>query len=245
MDNYCLLQGKLFLIHNAIDVCSVDENYVCAISVGSNRTKVLNEDAILIGKFENKAILAIADAHFGDWASHELIAGLAKYGHRISDMASLYTVLQSICGEYFDPKQNSESTLLVVALNEKSGEGFGVSYGDSTAIIINKGQLRRLNEKNTVYVSPNTAMSLSMGMANEFRFKLATGDKLLLFTDGIDECHYGFPATSVTDDIIQNIVIANASSVEAMLRQIVQLALNGVNGNPGGQDNIAIAGFTL
>ena len=70
-----------------------------------------------------------------------------------------------------------------------------------------------------------------------------TLDRLFLvagFTDGIDECHYRSPETSVG----YHHIAALAADVDydplRLVTELTQLALTGVDGNPGGQDNIAV-----
>lgn len=246
--------GKDHGRYSDVGYCQVTEKITCAICVGEDANSpslmfkgsdsVLNEDAVLALQLEKGVLLAVADSHFGYWASHELVSGLAKYGHYITSPASLFMTLQQICADFINPTNNSKSTLLVAYVDNTTGKGFGASYGDSSALIVNERGAIRLNNKNTTYVSPNTVIELGQNMANGFDFSLDSDDILLLFTDGIDECHYGSPQTSVTDDMIHKVFMNRHIDLKARIGNLANLALHGVGGNPGGQDNIAIAGFT-
>ena len=66
------------------------------------------------------------------------------------------------------------------------------------------------------------------------------GDLVVAFTDGVDECHYGKPESSVRIDHVAEL-FGVVSSVEVFVEALGALALSGVDGHPGGQDNLAIA----
>ncbi len=56
----------------------------------------------------------------------------------------------------------------------------------------------------------------------------------------MNECHYREPATSVRpDDIADTAAYVSFDPLETV-RAVGELALAGVRGNPGGQDNIAL-----
>lgn len=249
----CLLLGKNHGQYGEVSYCHVDKNIACAITVGSDKKSAslifkgndaeLNEDAVLAAQFGNKLLLAIGDAHFGIWASHSMIFGLSKWVDKIEDLSSLYLVLQKLCDEYRDVSKRSETTLAVIFLNLVTGEGFGISFGDSSVLIVGPSNLRRLNSKNSIYVSPNTDSLLNSDIADEFTFTLVPGEFLAVFTDGIDECHYGSPETSITDEIIHALAIKSMFDIDTFVKELVSTALKGVNGNPGGQDNIAMAAY--
>ena len=73
-----------------------------------------------------------------------------------------------------------------------------------------------------------------------FQFLTKPDQLLLVFTDGVDECHYRSPETSVTGEHIADIVRRVDDEPLRAANDITSLALAGVDGNPGGQDNIAI-----
>ena len=77
-------------------------------------------------------------------------------------------------------------------------------------------------------------------MSDTFAFTGNPGDLLLAYTDGIDECHYGKPETSVTPQIMADLWRATGNEPEVYVRRLVELALSGVDGHPGGQDNLAV-----
>ncbi|MBI3561646.1 MAG: SpoIIE family protein phosphatase [Gammaproteobacteria bacterium] len=250
-----MLLGKDFAHYGEVGYCHTAMKMHCAISVGADKTspslrfkgdlRSTNEDALTAVSCGDTALLAVADAHFGQWASQALVAGLAGYARDITDQASLYSYLQQLCDESCDHSQPSETTLLMVCLNLLSGDGFGVSFGDSSAVCVGRQGVRHLNTKNSQYVSLNKPHSLDPACAEEFSFTLRPDELLVVFTDGVDECHYGSPATSVTDQHLQRLYHVSAGDAKHYLTQLVELALAGVNGNPGGQDNIAIVTVSL
>jgi hypothetical protein len=98
-----------------------------------------------------------------------------------------------------------------------------------------------VNRKNRDYVSPWSAGALDPRRALEFGFSVAPGELVVAFTDGVDECHYGKPDTSIGKRHLWNLLPDAGGSPEHYVRALAELALQGVGGNPGGQDNLAIA----
>ena len=58
--------------------------------------------------------------------------------------------------------------------------------------------------------------------------------------DGIDQCHYRQPETSVTPRHLRSLLAETGPEPSRYAQALVELALRGVDGNPGGQDNIAL-----
>ena len=249
-DKPCVFLGKNNNTYGDIDHFS-NKNIACTISIGSDEhspslvykgdKKSANEDAVLAARQDEHVLLAVADSHFGQWASHSLISGLADNLKQLTAPQAIYSVLRDLCATEYVHKENSETTLLIVLLNMSTGEGFGISFGDSSALLVSDEAVQRLNSKNSHYVSFNKAFSFEAGAANEFNFNVNAGELLLIFTDGVDECHYGYPETSVNDDHIHKLFLNNKGDVKSFVSHLASLALSGVNGNPGGQDNLAIA----
>jgi hypothetical protein len=73
-----------------------------------------------------------------------------------------------------------------------------------------------------------------------FKFSAEPGDLLLAYTDGIDECHYRSPRTSVRPGHVSALAAGVGNDPLATVDGLCRLALGGVDGNPGGEDNIAI-----
>ena len=99
---------------------------------------------------------------------------------------------------------------------------------------------RGAGRKNSSYVQPCVPGSFDPRRASEFSFKARPGELVVVFTDGIDECHYRNPATSVRPAHIQALWMRSYGESETFCRELTQLALTGVEGNPGGEDNIAL-----
>lgn len=252
-NHQCLLLGKNYTSYGEVEYCFIDNRVTCAISVGADRgspslefkgkSTETNEDAVLAIQRGHRLLLAVADAHFGIWASDSIISGLARCAHRIDNIESLHTALQKLCNESYDLSQHSETTLLIILVDLSNGDGFGISYGDSSALLVNKTGVRRINHKNNTYINLNTGIRTDIH--NQFIFKLMPEECLVLFTDGVDECHYGNPATSVNEEHIFELFLNSKNDTKLFVSQLASLALVGVDGNPGGQDNIAIAAVIL
>jgi hypothetical protein len=61
------------------------------------------------------------------------------------------------------------------------------------------------------------------------------------FTDGVDECHYGHPKTSIRPHHLRALLAELGPAPEPFARRLLALALCGVDGHPGGEDNAAVA----
>ena len=255
MAKSCLLLGENCKKYTEIERCDVDGAIACAISVGADpnspslafkgNKSSANEDALFAGADEGRVIIAVADSHFGQWASHAIIAGLYDRYRDLTSFASIYRAFREICHTKHDFKEPSETTLALVSVDIASGDGIGVSFGDSSVMLIDSAGVSRRNIKNGNYVSPNRASSLDASAADEFAFTAGKGSVLMLFTDGVDECHYGHPETSIQDRHIFDLYRKHPHDPAVLVSELARLSLLGVDGNPGGQDNLAIAAALL
>ncbi len=222
---------------------------VCAISPGNEQAQafkgprdILNEDAALLIDAGPATLLAVADAHFGPESSHEVLQRILENGGPIpSTPRGLRDAVLATRDTARKLRHGSETTLLIAVLDRESDEGFGLSFGDSSLVICTSdGAVRRLNPKTRRYISPCQRSSYGRRYAAEFRFPVEPGCLLLAFTDGVDECHYGRPATSIQEGHIGAQWQASKGDLTAMTEGLVQLALRGIEGFPGGEDNIAV-----
>jgi serine/threonine protein phosphatase PrpC len=225
---------------------------IWAISVGAHRnspsrrtkgdSKYPNEDGLLAVEEGDRALLAVADAHFGREASHDLLRDLAgKIPPFPTSPDELADLVRGLARRDPVPDYASETTLLIAAYDRAAHEGFGLSFGDSTFAIVGKaGHRQPIGRPGAFYASPAHPGSLNPDMADTFSFTGNPGDLLLAYTDGIDECHYGKPETSVTPQIMTALWRETGNEPEAYVRRLVELALSGVDRHPGGQDNVTV-----
>jgi hypothetical protein len=187
-------------------------------------------------------LLAVADAHFGREASHDLLEELAgKLPAVPAGGGELAALVRGLAQRDPTADYASETTLLIAVYDRTARRGFGLSFGDSSFASVGRGGHRRpIARPGSYYVSPARPESLNPAVADAFRFEAAPGDLLLAYTDGIDECHYCRPETSVTPQIMAELWRETGSEPEAYVRRLVELALAGIEGHPGGQDNLAV-----
>lgn len=243
------------------DHCDYDAVYLArtartvgAISVGNEQSQsfkepreIPNEDALLAIDDGPRTLLAVADAHFGPESSHEILdrlfEGLASVPR---SPAELLDAVQSTRDPSRSRRYSSETTLMVAVLDREAQGGFGLSYGDSSLVLCHttKG-IRRPHAKNEHYVTPCRPSTFDPKGAVKFVFPVDPGTLVMAFTDGIDECHYRHPGTSIQGGHIQSLWKQSEPNLEAMTRGLVELALSGVGGYPGGQDNVALAATVL
>ncbi len=224
-----------------------DARTACSISCGSDpesesrlhkgRADVPNEDALLAIDEGELTLLAVADSHHGHLASHELLSLLQEKSKVIpSNPLALLDAIRRCTLASTDPEDRSETTLCTAVINRTTGKGFGASFGDSSLLVIGQ-ELYYANRKVPAFVTPREAMSLDPRRALEFSFSTAPGDLIACFTDGIDECHYRQPETSLG---LREIGEIDRAEPLSFARSLTQMALNGLPGHPGGQDNIAL-----
>lgn len=237
--------------YGSYECAQVSASTVFAISVGSDKTspsrqfkgdlEVPNEDGLLVVEQGSKILMAVADGHFGVESSQEILTALAEDLRLIPNShEELRTSLEAL-GDRERRSYPSETTLLVAVFDRQAGMGFGVSYGDSSLAVVGPAGYRGADiAKEMKFVSFSEPGGFAGVHSQPFEFTAEPGDLVLVFTDGIDECHYHQPETSVTPDLMQDLFEIWGAETEAYVRALVELALAGVDGNPGGQDNIAL-----
>lgn len=222
---------------------TITEGVAAAISAGSDplspamrfKGDFSNEDGLLVVISGDHLGLAVADAHYGLTASHTLLEALALS----PDLTSIDTWLAGAVPPDDAPEDPSETTLVVLILDRTTGRGEGVSFGDSSCVQVSAGHAAWKNHRDSVYLRPLGAVDPAQGQ--RFEVALNPGDLLLLFTDGINECHYRRPQKSVgLGDMAELYGKGPAPDPLGYARRLTARALNGVNDHPGGQDNIAL-----
>lgn len=198
-----------------------------------------NEDALLARDDESKVLMAVADAHYGVEASHELLTGLDVTLPEIPvDPAGLERALATMPARDFD--SDSKTTLLVAVYDRISRAGFGLSYGDSTLMLVGTRGARTINVREVQYVDPTRSRTYQPVEAYPFHFLARPGELILAFTDGIDECHYRSPETSIGARHLVELFARVGPEPRDFASRLVEMALAGVDGHPGGQDNVAL-----
>lgn len=245
-----LLLGEQYGTWSGIASTQVGSLAAAAISVGADEQSpssqfkyddnVDNEDALCVISTPEWVGLAVADAHYGPESSHMLISRLHNVWAKVrpTDPHHLGEMVEFLrMGE--PPETESETTLLVATYDRETRVGFGVSFGDSSLVVVGPGRdAKTMNPHDTRFVT--TAHRNSLRHGSQFEFKASPGDLILAFTDGIDGCHYRNPETSVQLADITRVAEKSAFDPLKTIVDLTQLALDGVRGNPGGQDNIAI-----
>ena len=206
-----------------------------------------NEDALLVRQKGDLYLLAVADAHFGTEASHQLLQRLETSELPEIDLEheSAVWILRELCETIQQPSLpgRSGTTFLLALYDADSGKVLSLSTGDSTLATLKGGVWTIHNRHDSKYLHldlpsfPEEWQTLSFG--------LEPGSLLALHTDGIDECHYRCPETSLRSPHIEALWKGLPDEpleqrARRFGRELVQAALDGVDQNPGGQDNIAL-----
>ncbi len=246
-----LLLGQNFGQYGAVSSTRVGSQAAVGITVGSDEDSpsnqykynpdVMNEDTLCMIAAPDWIGMAVADAHYGEESSHMLLGRLHDIWAKVKprDPAHLQEMMEFLRqGE--PARTESETTLLVSIYDRDARTGFGINYGDSSFAIGGPSRVPvHLNQREHKFVSAADPGSFREG--THFSFSAEPGEMLLAYTDGIDGCHYGFSETSIQPEHIHQIMTESSFDPLDTINAILSLALTGVDGNPGGQDNIAVA----
>jgi serine/threonine protein phosphatase PrpC len=240
-----LLLGRDYPDYSAVHFREMDGETLAAISTGGDPDSpsllhkgdplIPNEDAILMMQEGSQRLLAVADGHHGCGASHAVLETLATSCRRIPETPrDLQDVLRLI--ERMAWPDNSGTTLTLACLNAEANLCFGVQWGDSALLTFGeKGALYR-TESGQDYLHKGC----STGQVLDFQFPLTGVSTVALFSDGIFECHYRSPLTSIRPAALHSMWQRCQPDLRRTATVIVAAALAGVNGYPGGQDNISL-----
>lgn len=237
-----------------------------AISVGADKASpslkykggaVLNEDALCLVESPSHVLLAVADAHFGESSSHVLIStlkdlttsslGSSSFSQKVEGSWLAGTV-SSLCGH--GRGSSSATTFLLALLCKETRVVSYVSYGDSSLLFLPMaGGYRLLNQadRDNCYVSFHEPHCRPLRQPVVQSVTLKRPGLLTLFTDGVDECCYRQPDRSIRPWDIEDLAasVGDRERSFEFCQRLVNLALEGVRGQPGGQDNIAIVATEL
>ncbi|MCW5867208.1 MAG: SpoIIE family protein phosphatase [Candidatus Eremiobacteraeota bacterium] len=179
-------------------------------------------------------LLAVADSHLGQYAGHQLLTEMSlRWSCVPSHLGQLSLMLSAF--EWPTEPSGGGTTLLVAVLNRASGEVFGLSYGDSSLLTVSRDAVVLRNRVNDQFLAQGVPLRIEQ--AEVFRFVLARDESLLLYTDGVNECCYRDPHRSIQARHL--LEVFQRSDGGGRLLALTELALSGVEGQPGGQDNIA------
>jgi len=197
-----------------------------------------NEDGLVILKEGDLWLLAVADGHLGHESSHALLDGLSMLPKVPPRLGPLSLALSA--GEWIDDTAGG-TTLLVACCNQTTGDVFGLSFGDSSLVVLGPSGAQVKNQPNESYLRGGGPIEVELG--RPFQFQLSPGETMLLYTDGVNECCYRDPFRSVRLQHLDSVYSRNKDNPAQLARALMELALSGVEGNPGGQDNIVIVAF--
>ncbi len=194
-----------------------------------------NEDALMVRKEGDRYLLAVADGHFGLETSHCLLSRLQEAPFP-DDIEGLRSTVHDLQFPVIDTAAGSTLTVALVDLNQ--GLVWGVYSGDSRAVVLHDDSYHPLTEDNQRYLYFNRPLESEEWRT--FSSPIQPDSLLLLFTDGINECHYRCPETSIQPGHLTTLWQHVDGDVERFHELLMELALGGVGGHPGGQDNIAV-----
>ncbi len=227
----------------------VREPTAFAISVGGRAVLVKkaeqdvpNEDCLYAFDDGRCVVHVVADGHHGHESSHDLVELLADEFDRRGPTIDLIEALERIHQAAADSEPvESRSTLLVASLDRREGLLRGFSIGDSAIFLGDlESGVRRVIAPTQHYAAPWDLASLAVPASSRFEIPVRDGMWVVTCTDGVTECEYGSPDTSIQASDIEALMIRAGGSPEAFVDDLAAMALKGVRGHPGGEDNVAI-----
>jgi hypothetical protein len=199
-----------------------------------------NEDALVVLEDGPRTLVAVADAHWGLESSHDLVLGVRDRTTRIPDrLSDLQELFRGLCVDE-PPATRSRSAVALAVIDLEALRGFGLSAGDVSVVTVDDTAVRRHTVPSPVYVAPRDPRTMDPALARPFQFDLSLAQRVLVFSDGIDECHYRSPSTSIGSHHIHELFLRVGPDPETFTAALAHLALEGVDGNPGGEDNLAL-----
>ncbi len=207
---------------------------------------VINEDCALAFDDGRRVVHAVADGHHGHEASHrtvELLAGV------LEDSAGLLTPAEALAAlhlRWLEAEAEAEAdgsrcTLALLSIDRAEGLLEGICLGDSGVFVGNmETGVRRVVPPNNFYVAPWDLGSQGIPPSAHFKVPVRSGDWVMTCSDGIHECRYETPDESIGTQELESLMIRAGRSPEAFVESALRLALAGVGGHPGGEDNLAL-----
>ncbi len=244
-----LLLGRDHETYGAHHVLPVSATTACAISAGGDEAFAeelakthVNEDAVLVVETERHTLLCVADAHFGREASEHVLVALRAALTTIPENAQqLAAIFDELARTRWKVKYSSETTLAICIYDRLFRQAFGLSFGDSTVTRVTAGRpAARANERTNAFVSLARPRSVRPRGARHFAFSPGPDELIVVFTDGVDECCYREPERGVSPVHLGHALTPVLDDPRAAADTLTRLALAGVDGHPGGQDNIAV-----
>lgn len=194
-----------------------------------------NEDCAVAVEDGARSLLAVFDGHCGWRASHVAATAIGD----LLPPPSLDDLLAALDTGPLSAAQGdfSATTMALAVLDRDRGRAFGLSFGDPSIVRFADGAAA-LTEQLDDFVTPWGGAGVTDGGARTFEVELRDGDDLALFTDGVDECHRNRRETSVQLADLVALRRSAGATPATFCSGLLQLALAGVRGHPGGQDNV-------
>lgn len=198
-----------------------------------------NEDSLLVLRQGTSWLLAVADGHFGTSTAEAMVEHLSRIPRIPQRLGPLSLWLSSL--QLPNSASMAGATLTVACFEETTRKVVGLSLGDSSIATISEVGFELLNQPNENYIRPTSGVAIEL--ACKFDFNLAPDAMLLLYSDGVNECCYRCPEYSIQGRHFQELYAKNPSPADFSLG-LARLALAGVDGQVGGQDNIAVVALS-
>lgn len=198
-----------------------------------------NEEAVALLGDGQRVLVALCDGHQGS-AGHVLAREILSRAQ--GELPNSLSQLSRLLLEPFAGcEPGSGTTLLLVCIELASGRVFGLSFGDSSALVLTSRGCTVLNRHSDNYLHPHQPTRFEL--ASTFSYLLGPGEGLLLYSDGLNECCYGQPSRSLQLRHLWECFWNADQQAQGWASAVAAQALAGVDGHPGGQDNLSLVAW--
>jgi serine/threonine protein phosphatase PrpC len=237
MYNYIM---KPSLIPELPKIIQPNDNVAYVSDVGL--VKVANEDRLDFSIKDGVLYACIADGHWGDGAAQAIIDFWtdkqmpASKDEAVREVTAIQTKLYEAYGKpEMDENVDFTPETAFVFASVQDNVLSVVSYGDCRLLIVNDAVKFSLAQNGTwlgafSHLGLRKRLSVDNGLVYE-KVTLEKGDRVILFTDGLDECIYEKPTISF-DEIAADLKdVAPAVAIEKLLTKVYE---------HGAEDNVSI-----
>lgn len=215
-----------------IDKVAVSSNLIMGTTTGL--VKVINEDALGFADHNGEQIICIADGHWGHEAAALIVKSWITYVDTFPDSKE-QTILhvkhlekeifQLFALSHMDENKDFTPEAAFVAINVHNHIMRVVAYGDCRLLVVNARRITfRLKTIATwLGVFSHLAMRKRVSIDKALIFKkivLNEGDRIVMFTDGVDECIYEQPTIDI-DRIAKLASEAPSQAFDAILEEVM------------------------
>jgi len=230
---------------------SKDQSVVLGMGYVSTITgaKLINEDAVGICDNGSSTRICIADGHWGELAAQRIGSGwIDDQSFPVNRITAIIrtrqletTIYDLFAKPVMDTEQDKTPEAAFVAMSINNNILSFVSYGDCRIMVIRDGRIVVRNKPVATWLGAFSRLGmrnrLPIDEALEYqKVELLSGDTVLVFSDGVDQCVY--ETQTLSDSFFVDAVsLANANNIhDYIMAEVLRR---------GAEDNASLAVLTF